>query len=359
MLVGKRLPISQLIEKHRALDRVLSGHRDYFLSDWNGTHPFMADFLGPSLAGFGKDVVAGDYIYLEELPAITQAIIRFHRSLESLDIQSANILAGAGSSSLLAAFALWLSNQGIQKIYYLPPLYHTFHYFLSLLKINAIPVSPKQAFESGFSMSLPDESTFLALCDPIWYAGKHVRETVINAISLWQERTGSLVFVDGSFQYLSWSPLLSEATSSLNQSRTFRLVCPTKALAIHSYRFSYLLHAAQFHADLTFLYESLVGSAGVGNLAFGRRALEVLSSEVSNRPLRDFLRSTFLQLVETGALQTTIEPDCGYYVFAKPIKNAPCTEERIMMDQDFFELTGYPGHGRINLMVARKMYLEN
>jgi hypothetical protein len=359
MPVGKTLPVSSLIERHRALDLRLAERRDGFLSDWNGTHPFVHDFLGPSLVSLGKEAVAGDYIYLDERPAITESITRFHRNVESLDIQFTNVLAGAGSSSLLAAFALWLSRQGVEKIYYLPPIYHTLHYLLDLLRIEAIPLTTKHAFQPGYAFTLPDEPTVLAFCDPLWYAGKHVPASVITAISEWQERTGSLVFVDGSFQYLSWSPRLSETTSLLNPSRTFRVICPTKALAIHSYRFSYLLHPSQYHADFTFLYESLVGSAGVGNLAFGRRALEVLSTKDNTLSLRNFLRNTFLQLLETGAIQTKIEPDCGYYVFAKPLKNAESPNEQIVMDQDFFELTGYPGYGRINLMVARKLYLDS
>ena len=358
MSVGKPALIDQLIEKHRSLDRVLAAGRDHFLSDWNGTHPFVNDFLGPELVSLGKEAVAGEYIYLEERSAISDAIIHFHRQVESLDIDASNVLAGAGSSSLLAAFALWLSKQGVEKIYYLPPLYHSFHYFLSLLRIDAIPVSEKQAFEPGFTLTLPEQLAVLVFCDPLWYAGKHVPEAVIATISRWQQRTGSLVFVDGSFQYLSWNSGLSESSSSLNLSRTFRVVCPTKALAVHSYRFSYLLHPSEFHTDFTFLYESLVGSAGVGNLAFGRRALEVLSSEANNSRLRDFLRNTFVELENIGVFQTRIEPDCGYYVFARPLKNAKVTEERILMDQDFFELTGFPGYGRINLMVARKLYLE-
>jgi hypothetical protein len=359
MSVGKTPLISQLIERHRALDLLLAARRDHFLSDWNGTHPFVHDFLGPKLVSLGREAVAGDYIYLDERPAIKESIIRFHRNVESLEIHSTNVLAGAGSSSLLTAFALWLSSQGVEKIYYWPPLYHTLHYFLSLLGIEAIALTTKHAFEPGFAFTLPNEKTVLAFCDPIWYAGKHVPESVVTAVSQWQEQTGSLVFVDGSFQYLSWNSRLSESTSVLNPSRTFRVICPTKALAIHSYRFSYLLHPSQYHTDFTFLYESLVGSAGVGNLAFGRRALEVFATKDSNWKLRDFLRNTFAELVKIGALQTRIEPDCGYYVFARPIKNAESIDEQILMDQDFFELTGYPGYGRINLMVGRKMYLES
>src|SRR5260370_33513020 len=98
------------------------------------------------------------------------------------------------------------------------------------------------------------------------------------------------------------------------------MICPTKALAVHSFRFSYFLHPYPFHDDLTFIYESLVGSVAGGNLAFGKRALQVLSSERSNRQLAEFLRETFEQLNTLGFLRTEIAPDCGYYVFAVPLR---------------------------------------
>jgi hypothetical protein len=354
MLNGKEFSVADLIERHRALDTLLRDRRNSFLSDWNGTHPFVDDFLGPSLSRLTPDALAGEYIYPDERPAITDAIRQFHRTVESLELQASNVLAGAGSSSLLASFALWLAKRKTQHIYYIPPLYHSLHYFLALLNITARPISSTQVFDRTFELKLPKESTVLMFCDPIWFAGKHVPPEVIKAISSWQQRTGSLILVDGSFQYLSWSGKRDEITSTLDPDLTFRLVCPTKALAIHAYRFSYLLHPAVFHDDLTFLYESLVGSIGIGNLLFGLRALEVLSSPRGNRPLADFLSDTFKALVQRGFVRTDIEPDCGYYAFAIPL--VPL-DNHVVMGQDYFELDGYPTHVRVNLMVARRLQL--
>jgi len=352
--MNKVATVERLIAKHRALDIALRNDRDSFLSDWNATHPFVDEFLGPALADVEPRSSAGDYIYLDERPAIIQALLDLHEKLESLSLDATNVLAGPGSSSILAAFALWLAQRGSRQIYYIPPLYHTLHFFLAMLNITAIPISRKQVFETGFDMNLPTESTILLLCDPIWYAGKRVPFETIAAISLWQEQTDSLVFVDGSFQYLQWYGTRAEHTSMLNTERTFRLVCPTKSLGVHSFRFSYLLHPGRFHEELVFLYESLVGSVSVGNLTFARRALHVLSSDRTNRSLTDFLKTTYQELLERGYLRTQITPDCGYYVFAIPTVEV---DRQIAMGEEYFELTGYAGHVRINLMVARRIYL--
>jgi aspartate/methionine/tyrosine aminotransferase len=355
MSFSKQISIAELIKRHRALDKALTDGRDSFVSEWNCDHPFVDEFLGPMLAGILPEVKRGEYIYLDERPGITQAAVEFHQKRESLKLSRKNVLAGAGSSSLLAAFVLWLINQGVRQVHYLPPIYHTLHFFFQLLGIEAIPVSRKHAFQPNFDMRLPERSGILFLSDPIWYAGKRLPREMATAIGLWQERTGSLVFVDGSFQYLSWNKGSLEETASLNQELTFRLVCPTKALAVHSYRFSYLLHPSRFHSDLTFLYENLVGSVAGVNLAFGIRALQLLATERSNHPLAEFLRETFEKLCMLGVLRTEIRPDCGYYVFAVPLKPVP---NQVAMGQEYFELAGYPDHVRVNLMAAHRIYLS-
>ena len=355
MTNGKEFSAHELVERHRALDVLLREQRSAFLSDWNGTHPFFEQFLGSELRRFAPGATAGEYIFLDERSAVTEAIRSFHKNAESLELQPANILAGSGSSLLLNAFVWWLAKSNHRKVYYIPPLYHSLHYFLSLLNITPIPVSNTHAFDSSFELSLPDRPSVLLLCDPVWFAGKHVPLELIKIIAAWQQRTGSLIMVDGSFQYLNWDDTRSEQTSCLDVERTFRLVCPTKALAIHAYRFAYLLHPASFHDDLTFLYESVSGGFDVGDLIFGLRALEVLSSSPGNRPLAAFLRNTFQALVRQKVLKTSIEPDCGYFVFAIPLAPLP---NQVMMTQEYFQLTGYPHYGRVNLMVARQLYLD-
>jgi len=354
--MARNADLTQLIEKHRALDAAVKSNREHFLSDWNGDHPFVEQYLGPELLNFklGKPLPSG-YIYFDDEPDVLDAACALHLKLDRLELSRRNVAAGPGSSSLLVAFSLWLLQQGHDEVYYVPPLYYTFHYFLRLLGIRLRPVSGKQAFEPGAALNLPRRRTVLLLCDPVWYAGKRVAAEKVLAIAEWQRRTGSLVFIDGSFQYMQWDGGRGEQTAALDPELTFRLVSPTKALAIPFFRFAYLLHPSQFHDDFLFLYESIVGGANVSDLAFARRSLEVLASAESNRGLTALLSGTYDQLSRKEFIRTNIAPECGYFVFAVPTVELP---GQVVMDQDYFELKNYPGYVRINLMVARRVFSE-
>jgi hypothetical protein len=159
--------------------------------------------------------------------------------------------------------------------------------------------------------------------------------------------------VDGSFQFMQWDHSRKEHSSLLDPELTFRLISPAKALAIPFFRFAYLLHPTWVHPDFVFLYESMIGGSTAADLAFARRALEVLATEGSTFALTNYLRRTFEQLTANGAISTRIKPNCGYFTFAVPSVRLP---GQVAMDQDYFELKGYPNHIRINLMLAERMY---
>jgi aspartate/methionine/tyrosine aminotransferase len=349
----RKTSLADLIEKHKALDGAIEDGREGFLSDWNGDHPFVERYLGPELLEFKlTQPLPSRYIYFDEEPSILEAVSALHRKLEGLMVSRRNVAAGPGSSSLLVAFSLWLLQQGYEEVYYVPPLYHTLHYFLRLLGLRPRPVSGKHAFEPGAGLNLPQKRTVMLLCDPIWYAGRGVPSEKLAAIMEWQQRTGSLVFIDGSFQYMRWDGGRREQTAALDPELTFRLICPTKSLAIPFFRFAYLLHPAHFHDEFLFLYESIVGGANISDLAFARRSLEVLSGEDGNRALTTFLRETYERLSRERLIQTEVPPECGYFAFAEL---APGLLGRVTMGQDYFEQRNYPGYARINLMVAHRL----
>src|SRR6185437_16221529 len=75
---------------------------------------------------------------------------------------------------------------------------------------------------------------------------------------------------------------------------------------------------------------------------------------IENYTLTAYLQQTYQSLLERGLLRTRIVPNCGYFTFAVP----PAGTARTVMDQDYFELTGYPDHVRINLMLAEQ-YEDN
>jgi hypothetical protein len=103
------------------------------------------------------------------------------------------------------------------------------------------------------------------------------------------------------------------------------------------------------------LYENLVGSTSVSDLLFARRALHVLSSRHSNTVLTSFLRDTYHKLSRKGIIETRITPDCGYFVFG--LHKMKLSNE-VAMNEEFFELKGYPNYVRINLMKAEQLYLK-
>jgi len=104
----------------------------------------------------------------------------------------------------------------------------------------------------------------------------------------------------------------------VKRQQTFRLVSPSKSLAIPAFRFAYLLHPEEFHEELLFLYENIVGGANSVDLAFARRAMKVLRTKRSNLVLTDYLKSAYSSLVRSGIIKTAITPDCGYFVFGIP-----------------------------------------
>jgi hypothetical protein len=85
---------------------------------------------------------------------------------------------------------------------------------------------------------------------------------------------------------------------------------------------------------------------------FAERALAVLGSKSGNRLLTDFFRSTFIRLIENDIIKTRITPDSGYFVFAAPMIKLPSA---VQMGAEYFELKGYPGYVRVNLMAAHRL----
>ena len=351
----KRHPeLSALVERHKQLEKTLETGRSLFISDWNCDNPFIEPLLGGELLNLSSERRSRDsYIYFDEEPAVLDAITKFHLTREGINLSHNNVLAGPGSSSFLSTFSIWLRRSGYTEIYYQPPLYHHFHYLLESLDINVSPLSNKHVFEPGYSVKLPALRTVLLMCDPVWYAGKRVPKEQIAAIAEWQQATRSLVFVDGSFQYMQWDGVKDEKTAMLDPELTFRLICPAKALAVPFFRFAYLLHPAETHQELTFLYESIVGGASASDLAFAHRALQVLENDSLNHMLTDFYVKTYSALIERDFIRTDVVPECGFFVFAVPI-NRPAN--MLTMDGSYFELKGHNGYCRMNLMAARKIY---
>ncbi|MBB5489818.1 hypothetical protein [Nocardiopsis metallicus] len=86
----------------------------------------------------------------------------------------------------------------------------------------------RHAFEPGFDLCLPEERTVLVPTDPVWYTGRRIPATVPETVAAWQRATGSLVFVDGTFQYMRRDGELREDSAHLPIGQTPRIVCPAQ-----------------------------------------------------------------------------------------------------------------------------------
>ena len=347
--------LSELITLHHRLDTEVEHDPTAFISDWNGTHPFVDQYLGR----LNREalVLPGRYSFFNEEHGLINKIKSFHlKRDQSAELHENQIIGGEGSSSLLAAFSLWLCQRGIQEVIYIPPLYYALHFMLKLLRIRARPISGKHLFDPRARLALPTKMAVLLLCDPIWYAGRQVPMSYMREIQDWQSATDSLVFVDGSFQYMSWQPNKPEHSSHLDPNLTFRLICPTKSLAIPSYRFAYVILPRRFYQQFVFICECFSGSAALSNIHFAYRAMDVLNSKRGNGRLTSYLAGLYEHLISDGLIRTEIKPECGYFAFGIP---TGLSFKPIVMTQDYFEQKRYPGYARINLMVAERLCRPN
>ncbi|MFD5461582.1 aminotransferase class I/II-fold pyridoxal phosphate-dependent enzyme [Kitasatospora sp. NPDC127059] len=339
----------RMLALHEAVERerLTPGGR-LFVSDYNGGHPFVADYLGP-LADT-PPFRLGDvtrYSAIDEDRALRSKIARMHGSWDEVEYGPGQVIPTGGSSSALATFCTWLHLNGTRRVHYLPPVYYKFAYFFRKFGIEPVRVSEQHAHEHGFAPELPQERTVLLLTDPLWYAGQPVPAEVLKRIGQWQRATGSLVFVDGTFQYLRWDGSRREKSATLPAELTLRLVCPTKYLSIHGYRCAHLLVPEGLRDSLAELHINLHGDVTVADRLFAHRAADLMLDGEGNRRLVDHIRANHRRLLEGGALRAGTPMETGYFLFAHPAAPA---ERLLALDQRHFELTGHDGFVRINLL---------
>jgi len=339
-----------LLDKHRTLDHVIRDDKGkVFISDWYCYHPFIDEFTdGIEITPQQKQ----DYVFYSDDNELTNLISKMHKKFDNKNYLNSEILPGDGSTPFIAAFCLWLLKNDIKEVYYLPPMYYTFYYFLELFKIKARPISSKQVYETNVNINLPNKKTILIVCDPIWYVGQSVKKELIYQINEWQKQTKSYIFVDGSFQYMQWSESGYEETAIFNKEYTFRLICATKFLALHGYRFSYLLLPDNLYEEILYLYANNIGSTNAYNPVFAKKAISVMLQENSNTKLTNFIKDIYNELVHKGSIETKLEPNCGYFIFAKVIKNIDSFHS---MTQEYFEQKTFPNYARINLLGGKNI----
>ena len=318
-----------------------------FISDYDGGHPFIEDYLG-ELAHSSplqlSDVTK--YAGVDRDRSLRVKIAEFHSRYDDVSYSPEQIIPGGGSSSFLATICTWLALSGYKSVYYLPPLYYKLGYFFRRFGILPIPVSNHHAFQPEFHLNLPQHPSVLVLSDPLWYGGRRVPIEVFETIREWQINTGSLVFVDGTFQYMGWNSIGPEASSTLVMNQTLRLISPTKYLALHGSRCAYLLTSPEMRGELDELHINLHGDVSVSDRLFAHRVMDVMLG-TGNRELIKFAQDNRQRLIDENALGEMMEMEAGWFLFAQI--RAP-RQNFVAMGQEYFELSGYPNSVRINLL---------
>ncbi|MET0397026.1 MAG: aminotransferase class I/II-fold pyridoxal phosphate-dependent enzyme [Longimicrobiaceae bacterium] len=334
-----------LLDLHRDVEhRVRHANHKVFLSGWDVCNPFAQEFLGPLFDPAADSTSYQSYTSDEVLQSLLR---QMHRCFDAYDPGPRGVLPGDGSTGLIASVFTWLFHNGERRVYYVPTMHDTFYYFFDLYGMNVRRAAACHPFEPGFSLELPEERTVLFVSDPTWYVGRALAPEVIGEVKAWQARTGSLVFVDGTWQYLQWGDSRHECSSGLDPDLTIRLVGPTKFLGLNGHRFSYLLLPERLFGDIADVHENLHGSTSVQNLGFARRAISVMTTPEHNRRLTNHVRDIYLSLVEGGVVETQVTPDCGLYCFARVRGDR---DRFLVMGGEYYELDGYPDYVRINLL---------
>lgn len=340
------LDVATLLRRHSELEAEFGdGDDGNFLSGWQCANPW-ADTIEQLVAQERESLSAASYQSLDLDELLERRLAEFHRDVDCVAPEA--FFCTGGGTALLFTICSWLRQRDITSVIYLPPLYFTVHFALRLLGIRGRAVSGRQAFDDGFTMNLPQTSSVLFLSDPVWYAGIPIERDVIDRIACWQRETKSLVVVDGSFQYMQWDGIAAEATVRLDPALTLRVICPTKRLAIHGYRFAYATVPKALRTELVQLYARIYGSDSTETVAFARLALNYRTTSKIVSNITGLCSERHLDLRRRGAIEAAWEPRCGYFIFERIL--APLPPELILMDGAYFEQLRHTDHRRINLL---------
>jgi len=289
------------------------------------------------------------YYLLEKDPEVIQQVREFHEKMGERIGDDVDVVAGTGSAALLATVLTWArDHERSDRAAICSPPYVKVLSWLERLEFDVDFVYAPDSIEP-LRWTLPEVPSFAVLTDPLWFAGRRLSMGMITELREWQDQTGSLVFVDGTFQYMPWREPLHERAALLDSARTIRLVCPTKSLAAHGFRFAYLLAPSGIADELRKLYRLMHGAASIADGVFAKVALRTLLSPISNRGMLGDAEARASRLEASPGCERMLEPESGYFVLVKPSDDLldPST---IGMDQHCFGLCGYPGFVRVNVL---------
>jgi aspartate/methionine/tyrosine aminotransferase len=351
--------LDELLKLHKKLDYDCR-HRNgrIFVSDWYCEHDFASQII-PQAARTITDKQLLPYYFQNDNDSIHEEIVKFHKARGERPLSKKQIFVSAGLSSLITAQMLMLRRMGVDVLYYVRPLYYTYYFLSNLLGVKLIPVNDKPLLDETSVLGLPTAPrSALVLCDPVWFLGRPISAAAITKLQSWQTSTGSLILVDGAFQYLRWSGnRLPELTASLSPELTIRNICPTKLAALHGPRFAYSILPENLWEDVRYCYSNTAGSGSVFDMPAALSIMKWLNSRESNDGLIDFIRQRHSQLADGGAFTDRIGAKASYFCFVTvPVS----LKKLIIMDQRFFDTESFPRHVRFNVILPKaglKQYL--
>lgn len=340
-----------LLKSHRDLDTIVrTDRRRCFVSGWHVENPLASEYLDAHDLMTTVGAGASKYQFLSDSRDVSRSIIRFHRKIDRVEYAEGEIFVAPGSSPLILAVMTTLHRRGVRRICYFPPVYYAFFYWASVFGIEMVPVTQQWPALDPVDVPLPPDGSVLLFSDPAWVVGRFLDAELIQAIARWQSRTGSLVVVDGTFQYTKWDPAVrTEFTSHLDKRWTLRMVCPTKALGVNGIRFAYLLLPAGLRDDIRYVASNSSGASDGFSVAAASRVMDVLNGDQGNARFVACVRARSDALTGVLHQEQAFQPTCTYYVFAPLLARA---EDCITMDGRFFEGPDRSGV-RINLMLPQ------
>lgn len=352
---AKVLTTKEILQLHEDLEvKFGDGNGGDFLFGWQSINPFADDLLA-TVKRRAEEIDYTKYSYMESDAALADEILDLHSTIDGVKPDAA-FCAASGGATVLFAFSYWLARNDIKEVFYVPPIYFTLLNGLRQFGIRARALGGYHSFEQEFRLELPAKKTVLVLADPVWYAGIPVPEDVINQVAAWQDMTGSLVFVDGSFQYMRWDHRLCEPTAALNPCNTVRLISPTKSLVIHGYRFAYALLPKQIKPILSNCYTNIAGSSTADNVAFAYEAVRAMRNRKLTEQLITRAANRHAKLRGMHRIESPLKPEAGYFVFEKI--NIPMADDNLRMDGRYFGQPRFPQHARMNLLSTKYHLLE-
>lgn len=306
----------QIDEGTYEVDKAYDSSGIVFLSEWFFDEK-VHKYTGLNNKSFEFDnTIPTQYKFPDSNQELNKAIKDFHIK-EGFFCNNSEIFITEGSTPMIASMVIFAKAYGFERIYSISPLYFNIFKVADLINIPITPIN-KTLTACNDELDLPREKSILFITDPIWSIGQHHPSEIMERLKKWQEKTGSLIFVDGSFAYTDWySKEHKEPSSILDPELTFRLICPTKTLALNGLRFSYLICPEEYKKELSRITCSTIGSSSHYSFVLRPMMFEKMIGNKIN-PVGAFSKERFNQikaLLEENNIEY-FKPDCGFFMFA-------------------------------------------